>query len=66
MFFTKEFVMGELSEARKLVEEVHDESIIESPSLTGFLIQTSNGEKLQRVLFKLDVIHNAVANVHTN
>ena len=67
MFFTKEFVMDEILTARKLVEEVQEKSVNSTLSKqAGFLVQTHNSEKLQKVLFKLDVIHNAVANVRTN
>ena len=66
MFFTKEFVMDEIIRIRRIVEEVHDESTVESPSLRGYVTLTQNGEKLEQVLFKLDVVRNAVQNVHTN
>ena len=66
MFFTKEFVMDEIIRIRRIVEEVHDESLVESPSLTGYVTLTPNGEKLEQVLFKLDVVRNAIQNVHTN
>ena len=66
MFFTKEFVMDEIIRIRRIVEEVHDESTVESPSLRGYVTLTQNGEKLEQVLFKLDVVRNAIQNVHTN
>ena len=54
MFFTKEFVIDEISEVRKLVQKANTKSYI------------INSEKLHTILCKLDVIQNAVANVHTN
>ena len=51
MFFTKEFVMDEIIRIRRIVEEVHDESTVESPSLRGYVTLTQNGEKLEQVLF---------------
>ena len=55
MFFTKDFVLDELERTRQLVEEV----LIGSTSKI-------EAEKLYRTLFKLDVVRNAVKNVHTN
>ena len=64
MFFTKEFVVGELLETRELVSQLHDKMINEDDR--GIFEQTNEGETLMKVLFKLDVIRNAVKNVHTN
>ena len=55
MFFTKDFVLDELERTRQLVEEV----------LIGYTSKIE-AEKLYRTLFKLDVVRNAVKNVHTN
>jgi len=64
MFFTKEFVVGELIETRELVSQVHDKMYKEDDR--GIFEQTEEGKTLMKVLFKLDVIRNAVKNVHTN
>ena len=59
MFFTKDFILDEINETRGLTEAVLDElRVPNKPSWeTGILT---------RILFKLDVVRNAVKNVHTN
>ena len=59
MFFTKDFILGEVQETREMTEAILDQLRI--PNKT-----TYETEILQRILFKLDVVRNAVKNVHTN
>jgi len=66
MFFTKGFIMGEIMEIKKIIEEIHAKSFVESPSLPGHMALTFDGEQLRKVLLKLDVVHNAVNNVRTS
>ena len=59
MFFTKDFILSEVQETRELVEK----------TLDGLRVPTKptpETEQLTRILFKLDVVRNAVKNVHTN
>ena len=59
MFFTKDFILGEVQETREMTEAILDEIRIPNNP-------TYETELLQRILFKLDVVRNAVKNVHTN
>ena len=59
MFFTKDFILGEVQETREMTEAILDEIRIPNKP-------TYETELLQRILFKLDVVRNAVKNVHTN
>jgi len=59
MFFTKDFILGEVQETREMTEAILDELRIPNKS-------THETDLLQRILFKLDVVRNAVKNVHTN
>ena len=59
MFFTKDFILGEVQETREMTEAILDELRIPNKS-------THETDLLQRILFKLDVVRNAVNNVHTN
>tara|TARA_Y100000034_G_C6670335_1_gene294255 strand:+ start:401 stop:580 length:180 start_codon:yes stop_codon:yes gene_type:complete len=59
MFFTKDFILDEVRETRELTEAVLDELRIPNK-------QTYETDILRRILFKLDVVRNAVKNVHTN
>ena len=59
MFFTKDFILDEINETRGLTEAVLDEfRVPNKPSWETDI--------LTRILFKLDVVRNAVKNVHTN
>ena len=59
MFFTKDFVLSEVQETRELTEAVLDELRVPNNP-------TYETDILTRILFKLDVVRNAVKNVHTN
>ena len=59
MFFTKDFILGEVQETREMTEAILDELRIPNKS-------THETDLLQRIFFKLDVVRNAVKNVHTN
>ena len=59
MFFTKDFVLSEVQETRELTEAVLDE--LRVPNKPSW-----ETDILTRILFKLDVVRNAVKNVHTN
>ena len=59
MFFTKAFILSEVQETRELVEK----------TLDGLRVPTKptpETEELTRILFKLDVIRNAIKNVPIN
>ena len=57
--FTKDFILGEIKEARELVENALDKSRVPNK-------ESYESKQLTRTLFKLDVIRQAVTNVHTN
>ena len=59
MFFTKDFILDEINETRGLTEAVLDE--LRVPNKPSW-----ETDILTRILFKLDVVRNAVKNVHTN
>ena len=59
MFFTKDFIIDEIKETRELAEAVLDELRVPNKP-------TYETDILTRILFKLDVVRNAVKNVHTN
>ena len=59
MFFTKDFILSEIQETRELVEK----------ALDGLRVPTKptpETEQLTRILFKLDVLRNAIKNVPIN
>tara|TARA_R110002020_G_scaffold362215_1_gene574608 strand:- start:670 stop:849 length:180 start_codon:yes stop_codon:yes gene_type:complete len=59
MFFTKDFILDEITETRGLTEAVLDE--LRVPNKPSW-----ETDILTRILFKLDVVRQAVKNVHTN
>ena len=59
MFFTKDFILDEVKQTRELTEAVLDQLRLPNQESYETNILTS-------ILFKLDVVRNAVENVHTN
>tara|TARA_R110002012_G_scaffold54593_2_gene139763 strand:+ start:4348 stop:4539 length:192 start_codon:yes stop_codon:yes gene_type:complete len=63
MSFTTEYIIQAIEEARRLTQQVHDNSfdVDNEYSKTNETVDT-----LRSVLFKLDVARHAVKNVATN